>query len=290
MYKAGKSCEEIAKVLGGHAATVRRRLLDSGIPIRKPWESNALHYQTEIDLSGAIRLYVEGEGLVTLAKEYGIGPRRLRRALILAGVPVRSCSESLLYTYKRMTESQRAAIAAHANNAKRGKCASVEALERRADTCERTLQLASRADLMMYAWLSGRGLPVTPQKAVGIYNVDVAVHTPAIAVEVNGHWHHFRDNASTPEKRREYLFDRGWGVIDVYLTAAPNLSWKYLRPTCADKIIAILDGLGGNIPVAGKHWVIGGDGEPFTGSGSESDDRATVFGPISDSGVGRIDN
>jgi len=129
---------------------------------------------------------------------------------------------------------------------------------------ERTLQLASRADLILSVWLAQRGFCFTSQKAVGRYNIDIAFDELFVAVEVNGGWHYFSDRSAAESKRREYILDAGWRLIDVALTSSSSNSWKWLRPACADKIVALLDEVRAGKSSWGQHCVIGGDGEPLS--------------------------
>jgi very-short-patch-repair endonuclease len=264
MYEAGESSIEIAKTLGCHAVTIIRKLREAGVAIRKPWESARLFYQAQTDLSDAVRLYAEGEDLKSLCAQFGIGPHRMESALVLAGVHRRTSGQSLRIRYSRMSEAERAVITRQANIAKRGRPASQKALELRAKTYESTLQAASRADLILGMWLNQRGIQLTPQKAIGPYNVDIAIHEPAVAVEVNGYWHYLSHRISSDDKRREYILDSGWMMIEVRLDSFTASPWKHLRPTCADKIVSLLDSVRVNVATRGKHWVIGGDGESLS--------------------------
>lgn len=130
---------------------------------------------------------------------------------------------------------------------------------------ERTLQLASRANLILGVWLSQRGIRFVPQKALGPYNLDIAVEELRIAVEVNGSWHYFPDETSSEAKRRNYLFDRGWRLIEVNIANTDKTAWKYLRPACADKIVALLNQFREHKASVGQYCVIGGDGEFLPG-------------------------
>ena len=130
-------------------------------------------------------------------------------------------------------------------------------------------------------WLAQRAVQFTPQKAIGRYNIDIAVEELRIAVEVNGDWHYFPDRAATDSKRREYLFDCGWRLIDVALTNRTEAAWKYMRPACADKIVALLNEVRQGEPLWGKYCVIGGDGEPFTGRCRNGNDVTVIKSTVS---------
>jgi very-short-patch-repair endonuclease len=141
---------------------------------------------------------------------------------------------------------------------------------------QHTLQLASRADLLLGIWLAQRGVIVIPQKAVGRYNIDLAIDELFVAVEVNGSFHYFADHASAEIERRNYLLDRGWRLIDVALTATRHSTHKYLRPACADQIVILLNLLRTNESDWGQYRMIGGDGEALPGFQSEPNDGSAI--------------
>jgi very-short-patch-repair endonuclease/transposase len=269
LYEAGKSTEEISEILGGSRKTVARRLKAAGFKLRSGPQGACLYYISKVDLSEALRRYAEGENMKSLCEEFRIGRRRMESALRHAGIPVRTLRQSVGLRYTRMSKSERQSLVARAHIAKKGKPADMGSQERRAKTLEVTLQLASRADLILGVWLGQRGLRFTPQKALRPYNLDIAIDELSIAVEVNGDWHYFPDPSAAESKRRDYLFDRGWRLIEVCITSTSARPWKYLRPACADKIIELLERVRRSESIGRKHWVIGGDGESLPGSCDE---------------------
>jgi very-short-patch-repair endonuclease len=262
-YEAGESIRQIAPESGVSEMTLRRRLERAGAQIRTISAANRAAAWARYGhiLDALIERYVAGETVQKLSLESGVNRRRIELAVKRAGHELRTMREAVGLRYARMSVSERRSITAKANIAKRGRKASESSQERRARTCEKTLQLASRADLILAVWLAQRGECFTPQKAVGPYNIDIAVDALLVAVEVNGDWHYFPDRAGAESKRREYLFHQGWRLVDVCLSAQNGRTWKYLRPACADKIVALLNGLRAGEPGFGQHCVIGGDGE-----------------------------
>jgi very-short-patch-repair endonuclease len=211
----------------------------------------------------------------------GIGRKTFEEILRENGHQPRTLRQSVGLRYTRMTRHEIQSLVAKAHIAKRGRPASHNTQERRAKTFEATLQLASRADLILAFWLAQRSVKLTPQKAVGPYNIDIAIDELAVAVEVNGSWHYFAGSVDTGVKRRAYLLDRGWSLIEVRLTSTSARPWKYLRPACADKIVSLLDELRGGKASWGKNCVIGGDGEFLPGEALDYDNRAAILRPVS---------
>lgn len=269
LYESGKSITQIAKELGVGSSTISRRFSQAGYrTLRSNAEIGWLTAQRRYgDISEAIRMYVSGSTLEDARKSIGVPRRFLEKAIVKAGHTLRTQAQQLGLRYTRMSVSERRSITAQANIALRGKKASPKRMERRARTNENTLQLASRADLILALWLVQRGVQIIPQKAVGPYNIDIAVEHLFVAIEVNGHWRHFSSsNAAAIIQRKKYLRDRGWVLIEVRLTSTHDRPWKYLRPLCADKIITLLDRISRGETLTSEETVLGGDGELFTGS------------------------
>jgi very-short-patch-repair endonuclease len=241
----------------------------AGLQLRPHGQSCAITCAARYgDLTDLVNRYVSGETMKKVSKDSGVNSKQIERAVVAAGHVPRTLLQAVGLRYTNMNLSEKRSLTAKANIAKRGKRASKASQERRARTMEVTLQLASRTDLMLSVWLAQRGVKFTPQKAIGSYNIDVAIDELLVAVEVNGDWHYFPDVVARERERREYLFDAGWRIIDVALTSTCGRPWKYLRPACADKIVALLDELRTSKATWGKHCVIGGDGEFLTGEGS----------------------
>ena len=277
LYEAGESLDEVGRKMGVSGNTVGRRMDAAGLKRRSHGVSTALRYAHGTpDLDPFFERYKAGEGRIALAREAGVGGDRFLRLMREAGIPIRDLRGAVAMRYTRMSKSEREGVTQAANTAKRGKRANPESLARRALTMEATLQLASRADLILAVWLAQRGVEFTPQKAVGPYNVDIAVHEPRVAVEVDG-FHHAPElrrlsrSRSTPAERREYLFDRGWRLIEV---RPPMSTRENLSPLCADHIVALLEEARADEPSWGEYCVVGGDGELCPGDGTNGDDIA----------------
>lgn len=261
LYLAGQSQVEVAKQFGFSSSTFARRLKSADIPIRTQADSHRLRADRADEallaqFSEAVRRYEDGEPALWLAKEYGIGYKKFIGLLIRMGVQPRTIRENLAVMYARMTPEERKQVAAAAQTAKRGRPANLMSMERRAQTMERTLQLASRFDLLLGLWLAQRGLQFIPQKAVGRYNIDIAVMEPRIVVEVNGpgHW-------SGKEKwieRCQYLFGQGWRVIEIRIRKGPIST---LRETAADRVISLVEQAREPWPAWGDCVAINGHGE-----------------------------
>lgn len=255
LYASGESVLAVAGKLGISNSTLSRRLRAAGIEVRSKGEIMKARAEREnvaflAEFPEAIKRYEEGEPARWVAKEYGIGYKRFIRLLAQAGIQQRTVRENLAMRYAGMTETQRREVASAAHAAKRGRPANLMSMERRAQTMQRTMQLASRFDLLLGLWLAQRGLTLTPQLAVGRYNVDLALDSQRVAVEVNGSGH-----STLGEKwdaRCEFLFSEGWRIIEVRVKGLIS----ELRPECAESIAALASRTDW-----GRYTVIAGNGE-----------------------------
>ena len=75
----------------------------------------------------------------------------------------------------------------------------------------------SRLEDEVAAYLEINGIEFIRQKAIGPYNVDFAVPTAGLVIEINGGGHNPRVRANRA-KRTAYIESRGWEVVDVKLT------------------------------------------------------------------------
>lgn len=274
-YLAGESANKLSEEIGVSRATLIRRMKSAGTAIRAGkaalaiWNSH--RKDIVLNLPGFAESYRLGETLQSLCLAYNVGRRVAERYLIEHGITPRNRSEAAAVRWRNMDNDGRRALIEPANNAKRGKPAGHISLERRAITMERTLQLASRTDLLFAWWLVMRGISVTPQKAVGRYNIDIAVQESRIAVEVGGDWHvtdFFKSRRTIPSKRRQFLFDEGWRLIEVRID-----SGRILRETAADRVVALIEEARQGKSSWGQYCVIWGNGEPAPTISDDGNDR-----------------
>jgi very-short-patch-repair endonuclease len=202
--------------------------------------------------------YVAGESENKLAREVGIDRGAFRRRMLAAGITPRNQSEAETLKWAGMIGPERAAQVAAAQIARRGQRDTIATKETRAKSNERTLIRATPVELALVDRLRHNGLHITPQKAIGVYNIDVALESPRIAVEIfGGNFHASGSHAAAFHERVKYLLNCGWSVVIVWVDAR-----RYpLSIACDDYIIALAQSLGGNPPTRGQYRVILGNGD-----------------------------
>ena len=170
----------------------------------------------DFDVHDLIRRHEAGESLKQASKRLGYGRRALQLQMTKAGFTPRNRSEAMFVRMSRTSATERQRLSAAAHEAVRGKRQTDQHRIRVAKTKETTI-VPTRTEGKMLAMLRSRGLGCIPQKAIGRYNVDVAVTEPPIAVEIfGGNWHSGGHHRRMFPKRADYILDLGWSLMIVW--------------------------------------------------------------------------
>ena len=211
--------------------------------------------------SNIIDTYQSGVSELATARQFGVSRAKVRYQLLKAGIIPRNGSEANKLSLSRMTPLERSARTNAAHVAVRGRKVSVAEKELHAIACQNNLTEVSPLETILVDMLRAKGFTIVQQKAIGIYNVDIAIESCRVAVEVNGgNWHtspaHFRRDI----KRIPYLFDRGWHLIIIWVDKVKHP----LAVESADYITTFVQLLGRYEPVARQYRMIWGDGKAVT--------------------------
>lgn len=214
-----------------------------------------------------IRRYESGESSDMIAGDFGCHGSTIRGRLRRWG-KTRNRSDAKRLHMQRIGPEGRQAITAAAHDAVRGMTRTAADLHARALTKQNVGQLTGdEARLARYLDQFG---DITPQKAVGPYNVDIAV-AGSVAVELfGGRWHTTGAHAARFAERVNYIFDHGWALYIVW-----NTHPKTLTAEIADDFGAWFDGLRRMKSVAGEYRVVWGDGD-FSACGRHDRDELTI--------------
>jgi len=211
------------------------------------------------NLSDLLQRYVAGESENKLAREAGINRWTFRRRLLEAGIAPRNQSESESVKWANMSPATRRAQVAAAHNAVRGTKRTYAAGARRALGVQRTLANASPIEFALADALRERGLSVTQQRAIGMYNVDVALDACALAVEVfGGNWHACGSHAARFHQRVVDLLNGGWHLVIIWVDGR-----RYpLGVGAINHLVALSQELGRNPAAPRQYRVMLGNGQP----------------------------
>lgn len=271
-YLAGETLQDLANPLGIQAQSLAARFRKLGIPTRS--KAQNLDLIRSFDINDAMRRYQSGETELAIALSTGISRPALRRRLINAGIHPRGMREAQAIRYSNTTPEQRLALTEAAHAAVRGVPQTYEDLCKRAIGREAKARIKSDMERIMIGWLGDRGVEVVPQKAIGPYNVDIAITSSRIAVEIfGGNWHGSGRHAARYRKRCDHLIDADWLPIIVWVTR----SWP-LSQGAADYIVALHQARRDGESGGGQEHVIGGRGELSPVAEVKSHNGAVVLG------------
>lgn len=209
------------------------------------------------DREEAVSRYVAGESAQSIGNDMGITYPAVRRAVRAAGYPVRGRSEAA--KIRRLSEEGRRKRSEAIRSVLGGKQRSYETLCKIAQAHERNQDYGSPAESLMGHWLIVRGLGITPQKAIGKYNVDLAVAN--VAVELYGsHLHARGPQASRSDERARFLFEEGWQQAIIWYD---NRRYR-LGEAAADRVVQFVHDCAPLPDGERRYLVIWGNGECVT--------------------------
>lgn len=252
LYLAGQTLQEIATQSGVSISRFHRERIARGIPPRKT---------KNLPIDKIVASYKAGSGVRAIAREYGVSGPVIEKRLRDAGVPRRSFSEAGLVRAAQMSPDERKAQAAAANRASRLRRQPMTDKLRRALALEQKGAFGSPSEEALAAMLAACGQQVTPQRAIGPYNVDLAM--PPVAVEVlGGGWHSIK---SAHAERTPYILDEGWHLVMVW----DHKGGSALGAGAANYIASFVDEMRRNPPGGCQYRVIAGNGQLLAALGRE---------------------
>jgi len=226
------------------------------------------------NIDDLIKRYQSGVSLNQIAKDTGIVRITLWRHFVKKGVQMRgqSDSEALKWQTRRcpsMIQRQLSAAWAARSGAKDPLARRIK----RAITREARGTHVFLHETEILRRLRSRGYCFVPQKAIGPYNVDLAMNESRVAVEIIGSQMNRSRRSKYPE-RLEYILDQGWFVLLVSLRSALDVEYE---PIC-NEIIRWADLAGSNKSLRGQYGVIGRNAKPLARSSDYVEGRTNVFG------------
>jgi very-short-patch-repair endonuclease len=265
-YNRGEHPRDIAKIYGVGGTTIYRRLHMLGLNC-----SERRHCDGVINIPEMVDLYTKGVSIKALARKYGVARNVINLRLRDSGIPIRNRSESMFTRMAHATPEERARLSEAAHAAVRGTRQTAKHRMKIAKTRETVIE-PTRIELMCGGMLADRGFYVVFQKAIGPYNVDVALPELSIAVEIfGGMWHGYGRHASRFRERTNYLIDSGWTPVIIWV------SRDYpLEQGAIEYIVALYEQVRSGKPIRGKYHMVRGDGEPVTWCDDKFNNRPRV--------------
>ena len=210
------------------------------------------------NLNDLLQRYIAGESENKLAREAGVNRWTFRQRLLAAHIDPRTQPEAERFKWARMTPAERERQISAAHAAVRGRILSFREKHAQALGKEKALCNTAPIETELATTLRTRGLCITQQKTIGIYNVDVAIDVPPIAVEIfGGSWHCYGGHLARFHKRVKYILNEGWHVVIIWLDAR-----RYpLGKGAIEYLLSLRQELSGNPPSRRQYRVILGNGQ-----------------------------
>lgn len=220
-----------------------------------------------------IRRYVAGESENKLAREVGVSRSAFRNLLLKYKVVPRTQSESEFVKWKFMRPESRVSQVAAAHRAAKGRVATIDELTRRATSRERTFSNVSNDEIILATHLRDFGYSVTQQKAVHVYNLDIALDEFSIAVEVfGGGFHAYGSHLIRFFERTKYLLDSGWNVVIVWVDRV-----RYpMSIGASERVISYVEEFSRDPSIRGQYRVILGNGQNASACESKFNSRSVI--------------
>jgi very-short-patch-repair endonuclease len=225
------------------------------------------------NVDNLVSRYIIGESIKKLAAEWRVDRNVIKKCLLENGVTVRNQSQSETIKWKRMSAETRSAQVLAAHKAARGSVRTVDQKIAHAISRERSWGNISLVECVVANHLTNLGYSVIQQKAIYIYNVDIAIKSARVVVEIfGGNFHASGSHAAIFQQRTKDILDRGWSVIIVWIDGR-----RYpLDASGNNRIAAFVEEASRNPTGASKYRMIFGNGQDTPAIKSKLNSRAIV--------------
>lgn len=232
----------------------------------------------DLNIDDIRRAYDSGDSVLKMSKDFSVSRPVILRRLAEMGVAVRSRSEANRIRMSRLSPADRSDLARAAHDAVRGVKRSDEEILKRSAAREAVVAGSSQLEDAFAGFLADRGIEFVRQKAIGKYNVDFALTSCPVAVEIfGGGWHNSGRHASRHPERIEYLLSQSWSIVIIWATTRWG-GGSYFDQRCADYVVSLAKILSTRPSGRGQYHVIRGDGKYASVSSLESNKPSLVLG------------
>lgn len=255
LYLAGEPVEQIPTKSGVSLTRLNAERVARGIPTR---------FHRDLPTAEIASAYESGASEYGLAQQYGVSRALIGKELRKAGVERRDQRAASLISAAQATPEERKLRAAAANRAaRRRRIPEIEKF-RRALTVERQGRPGSAGETMLRKMLQERDESPIVERAIGPYNVDLAMLPVAVEVLGGG----FHGVKARHAERTPYILDAGWHLVMV---------WNYegvsaLGVGAADYLVAFLEEVRRQPPATCQYRVITGQGQVLAARSREDNE------------------
>lgn len=276
LYASGKSFDEVARALGRKSSDgIRKALARAGVESRPAW-SNSGHNRIDPP-ADLVEIHASGDSVLAVSERFGVSRDVVARWYKDAGLPIRTARDAALIRASRMTEQERRAnaSAAHATIRSMGRTDEWQkAIAKGRERVEYGGRTSPGTDTLCKL-LDQRSIPYIREKAIGRYNVDIALPNSNVAVEVlGGNWHGSKPIHSI---RTPYILNSGWDVAFVW-----DVQRCKIGPGALEQLIAYADLPRRDPSAPCEYRVIRGDGKVIASGCADDDEFPLVPPSVSD--------
>lgn len=266
-YFSYQRFSHMAKELGVSVNVISRYFREMGLPMG--------NISSRIPKDELVSLYLSGESERSLSKRYNCARLVIKAILKDIGITRRNNADANRLMMSRRTREENIKNAQAAHMAVKGKPQTEEHRRKIAASVERNGGNIGFGEKILSDIFIEKGLIITPQKAIGRYNVDIAIEEFSIAVEVfGGGWHIQGRHAFRFRKRMDTLIDSGWIPVIIWGKKASKDTFV----GAAEYVISLVDRLRSGESVPRQEHVISGDGNPCACGKGNIEYRAAIGG------------
>jgi len=230
----------------------------------------------DFDVFDLIDRHKSGESIKKLSEETGITRKTITQRMVSVGFVPRTRSEAMFVRMANTPAEERARLTSAAHEACKGREQSIDEKVKRAITKESKGRFDSRVEEVLAQMLCDRGFTVTPQKAIGIYNVDLAVDGTAVIVEgFGGGWHSSGKHLLRHRQRFDYLLNLGYFPIIVWINGIRSP----LESGAADYIVSRIEEVCGTETMWSHEQMIRGNGDIISSYRIDNNDLTGIIPP-----------
>ena len=242
----GFTLKNASKIIGIHNSTAWRKLSEQGFIIPSVREKKSINMKVDEIKS----MYQNGKSENAIAKHFNVGRSAIRNRLVKIGIIPRTQSEAEKLKWSQMDEEARLNQTKNAHDSVRGKIPDPSSVIKRAITREKIQydHLLGFGEIEFREFLKNKRIDFIGQKAVGSYNIDIAIGN--IAVELTVDRARFTRTNTRLKKRIKYLFESGYKSIYVIFDSVEILT------ECCNYIVSNINRIGALESFGSQYWMI----------------------------------
>ncbi|MCS3667432.1 transposase-like protein [Salinibacter ruber] len=214
LYKSGMTIAEVADEIGCSTATVHKHLKQLSIETDTRGGSEPI----QVNDQKVIDMYRSGDSVQKIADAHDVSRTPINRILDNNNVSRRSASEANEIRFSNMSQSERSKLTNPANRALRNKSDQwkTSVSRKQAISKQKTLNKIGKGEWETAAFFAKHDITPVMQKALGVYNLDVAVGSVGVEVHnAKGHPH------TEYRSRIQSVLESGWHIFYIKIRFEP---------------------------------------------------------------------